>query len=294
MILERSNSTAVIRPAAPSDRPAIEKLLNYEEFTHRHMDWKLPMDWLGSEPFLVAQKLGRTAALIACPPEPPEVAWIRAFGVNGLMSPGQAWDLLWRAALEKLRGTPGVERALTIAMDDWYRDLLVHAGFRHRVNIRMLSWENGLHRLMPPEKPAAIRPMQIADLPAVSALDRVAFYPLWHHSLGTLQLALEQSAIATVSETDGGSRITGYSMSTGSPFGGHLARLAVHPEFQGRGIGHALLHDLLVRFQERGAMRVSVNTQDNNHASLRLYRKAHFHLTGESYPVYEYPLDNRQ
>jgi ribosomal-protein-alanine N-acetyltransferase len=80
-------------------------------------------------------------------------------------------------------------------------------------------------------------------------------------------------------------------MSTGSPFGGHLARLAVHPEFQGRGIGHALLHDLLVRFQERGAMRVTVNTQDNNHASLRLYRKAHFHLTGESYPVYEYPLD---
>lgn len=293
MILEISDSTAVIRPAVPSDRTAIEKLLNYEEFTHRHMDWKLPMDWLGSEPFLIAQKLGRTAALIACPPEPTEVAWIRAFGVNSLMAPEQAWDLLWKAALDQLRRKTGVKRALTIAMDDWYRELLVRAGFQQSVNIRMLSWENGLHRLIAPARPARIRPMEIADLPSVTALDRAAFFPRWHHSLGTLQLALEQSVIATVSETDNGARITGYSMSTASPFGGHLARLAVHPEFQGQGIGHALLHDLLQRFQARGAMRVTVNTQENNHASLRLYRKAHFHLTGESYPVYEYTLNPR-
>jgi ribosomal protein S18 acetylase RimI-like enzyme len=252
------------------------------------MDWKLPLDWLGSKPFLVAQKLGRLAAVIACPPEPPEVAWIRAFGVNGLMVPEQAWDMLWSEARSELGRIPGVERVMTIVMDEWFRDLLVRAGFERSVNIRMLSWENGLHRLQPPVRPAAIRPMEIADLPAVAALDRAAFHPLWHHSLGTLQLALEQSVVATVSLADDSRKITGYSLSTGSPFGGHLARLAVHPEFQGKGIGHALLYDLLVRFQARGAMRVTVNTQENNHASLRLYRKAHFHLTGESYPVYEY------
>ena len=234
MIFEISNSTAVIRPAIPSDRTAIEKLLNFEDLTHRHMDWKLPLDWLGSEPFLVAQKFGRTAALIACPPEPPEVAWIRAFGVNSLMEPEQAWDVLWNGALTALRRIPGVERVLTIVMDEWYRDLLLRSGFERSVNIRMLSWENGLHKLQPPAKPASIRPMEIADLPAVAALDRAAFYPIWHHSLGTLQLALEQSVIATVSVSgDDSSRITGYSLSTGSPFGGHLARLAVHPDFQG-------------------------------------------------------------
>ena len=291
MILERSDTSALIRPAVPADRPAIERLLNYEEYTHRHMDWKLPLDWLGSEPYLIAQKLGRPAGLIACPPEPAEVAWIRAFAVNNLMTPGQAWDLLWNRALETLLGTPAVQRVLTIVLDDWYRDLLVRAGFNHSVNIRMLSWENGLKKLTPPSNPVHIRPMEIADLPAVAALDRAAFYPLWHHSLGTLQLALGQSLFATVSE--GMSGITGYSMSTASPFGGHLARLAVHPKVQGNGIGHALLHDLLVRFQQRGALRVTVNTQENNHASLRLYRKAHFHLTGESYPVYEYPLETR-
>jgi ribosomal protein S18 acetylase RimI-like enzyme len=291
MILERSDTSALIRPAVPADRLAIERLLNYEEYTHRHVDWKLPLDWLGSEPYLIAQKLGRPAAMIACPPEPAEVAWIRAFAVSSLMSPDRAWDLLWSKALETLRRTPDVQRALTIVLDDWFRDLLVASGFAHSVNIRMLSWENGLHQLPTPANPAPVRPMEIADLPAVAALDRAAFYPLWHHSLGTLQLALGQCVIATVSEGPDG--ITGYSMSTASPFGGHLARLAVHPDAQGQGIGHALLHDLLTRFQARGAMRVTVNTQENNHASLRLYRKAHFHLTGERYAVYEYPLETK-
>jgi ribosomal protein S18 acetylase RimI-like enzyme len=164
--------------------------------------------------------------------------------------------------------------------------MLTRSGFKHHVNIRMLSWENGLRRLTPPANPAVIRPMEIADLPSVAAVDRAAFHPRWHHSLGTLQLALGQCAVATVSEGPGG--ITGYSMSTASPFGGHLARLAVRPEHQGQGLGHALLYDLLVRFQDRGALRVTVTTQEHNHASLRLYRKAHFHLTGESYAVYEY------
>ncbi|HUF39814.1 MAG TPA: GNAT family N-acetyltransferase [Anaerolineales bacterium] len=291
MILEIADTSAAVRPASPADRSAIERLLNHEQLTHRHMDWAQPLDWLGRDPYLIAQKLGRTAALLACPPDPPEVAWIRAFAVNSLIAPEQAWDLLWRAALQSLHRIEGVERALTIVMEDWYQELLVRSGFKHSVNIRMLSWENGVRKPEPPADPPVIRPMEIADLPAVAALDRTAFYPLWHHSLDTLQFALAQCAIATVSEGAGG--ITGYTMSTASPFGGHLARLAVHPNVQGRGIGYALLHDLLTRFRARGAMRVTVNTQENNHASLRLYRKSHFHLTGESYPVYEFRLDNR-
>jgi RimJ/RimL family protein N-acetyltransferase len=36
--------------------------------------------------------------------------------------------------------------------------------------------------------------------------------------------------------------------------------------------------------------RLTVNTQDNNHISIKLYEKAGFVRTGDAYPVYLYPL----
>jgi ribosomal protein S18 acetylase RimI-like enzyme len=72
--------------------------------------------------------------------------------------------------------------------------------------------------------------------------------------------------------------------------GGHLARLAVLPDFQGMGIGSALVQDLLWYFRRRGAQRVTVNTQKDNLASLAVYRKAGFFLTGEEYPVFQYNI----
>ena len=75
-----------------------------------------------------------------------------------------------------------------------------------------------------------------------------------------------------------------------SPLGGHLARLAVRPDAQRKGIGTALVRDMLWQFERRGAERVTVNTQEDNQASLTLYQKAGFELTGESYPVFQYFL----
>jgi ribosomal protein S18 acetylase RimI-like enzyme len=72
--------------------------------------------------------------------------------------------------------------------------------------------------------------------------------------------------------------------------GGHLARLAVRPEYQGNGIGEALVRDMLSQFYRRGAQTVSVNTQKDNRASISLYQKAGFRLTGEEYPLYQISL----
>jgi len=124
------------------------------------------------------------------------------------------------------------------------------------------------------------------DWPQVVALDWACFEPLWQNSQAALQLAFNQAIFVTVIEE--GSRIIGYQISTPSPRGGHLARLAVHPTEQGRGIGYALVYDLLVRFSNQGAAQVTVNTQAENTASLALYQKANFELTGHNYPVYEY------
>jgi ribosomal protein S18 acetylase RimI-like enzyme len=82
--------------------------------------------------------------------------------------------------------------------------------------------------------------------------------------------------------------IVGYQMSTLNPMGGHLARLAVKPEFQGKGVGYGLVSDMLRQFQRKGALRVTVNTQQDNSASLYLYEKSGFRKTNEIYPVYQF------
>jgi ribosomal protein S18 acetylase RimI-like enzyme len=120
----------------------------------------------------------------------------------------------------------------------------------------------------------------------VHTLDLAAFGLLWRISLDTLTNAYQQACEAAVVEVDG--EMVGYQISTAGPMGGHLARLAVLPSYQGKGIGSALVHDVLEKFERRGTVRVTVNTQRDNHSSLRMYEKAGFRPTSEIYPVYQY------
>jgi ribosomal protein S18 acetylase RimI-like enzyme len=130
--------------------------------------------------------------------------------------------------------------------------------------------------------------MNFDELSVVEEIDMLAFDPVWRHSRDSLGLAFRQAAIATVAEHSG--EIVGYQISTSTPIGGHLARLAVMPDWQGHGIGYALLNDMLSQFERRGAQSITVNTQQDNLASLALYEKAGFRRTGEEYPVYEFSV----
>ncbi|MFM8320336.1 MAG: GNAT family N-acetyltransferase, partial [Chloroflexota bacterium] len=123
------------------------------------------------------------------------------------------------------------------------------------------------------------------DLAQVLEIDRAAFPLLWQNSYAYLELAFNQAAVAGLALLDG--RPVGYQISTATALGGHLARLAVLPELHGHGIGYALTADLLEQFLQRGARSVTVNTQQNNAASLALYEKIGFLRTGEEYPIYQ-------
>jgi ribosomal protein S18 acetylase RimI-like enzyme len=152
----------------------------------------------------------------------------------------------------------------------------------------VLAWTS---QDIPPEGKGArvtIRLLEPEDLVEVQKVDEAAFTPVWQNSYSGLELAYQQSAISTVAEISG--RIAGYQISTATAMGGHLARLAVHPEVQGMGIGYDLVRDCLIRFKQRGAYHVSVNTQYDNSISLSLYAKAGFRPTGEEYPVYQLSL----
>jgi ribosomal protein S18 acetylase RimI-like enzyme len=283
-----TDSLVTVRPAEERDRSLLANMLHFESQVHRHLDWRPPLDWLGFTPYLVAEREERILAALACPPDPPGVAWIRLFAVTGREPVGRAWRRLWPQAREGLADLPA-NHAAAIPLQDWFRALLKEEGFRHAHSVVALVWDNSQNDLPAARADCRIRPMEAEDLAAVQELDAEAFGELWRNSLDSLQLAFQQAAVATVAEDASG--LAGYQISTHSPFGAHLARLAVHPRAQRRGIGYGLVRDLLGHYQDPPLTRITVNTQDYNIVSLALYEKAGFRRTREEYAVYQLDLE---
>jgi len=274
-----------VRPAGLQDRQAISSLVFYENHAHRHLDWRHPLDWLGSPYFWLMEEDGRALAALACPPDPPGIAWVRLFAFGGQVSAVEAWSSLWELARGEIARRGGAQVGV-IAMQGWMRELLARTEFDRLQSVVMLEWKG--RPVLEPSLPTGVslRPLAESDLPAAEQVDAEAFDPLWHISLDNLRRAFSQAIVATVIESQG--RLLGYQLSTGKPLGAHLARLAVRKEAQGFGLGAALVADLLGQMRRRGAALITVNTQNDNHASLAVYRKMGFLRTGEEYPVFRY------
>ncbi|HNB54734.1 MAG TPA: GNAT family N-acetyltransferase [Anaerolineales bacterium] len=286
MLFPNLSSTLRIRPAQPTDQLSLSNLFHFEAYNFRHLDWKRPLDWLGSSPFLVAEEKERVVAALICPPEPPEVAWLRAFAASGQARVERVWRALWQEAYRELKAN-NVQVIAAICMDVWMQKLLTTHGFEQSETVVVLSWDQDAPLAFPRY---SVRPrvMTANDLSQVYAVDRACFAPLWQNSQAILETAFLQAIFATVLEDEQG--IVGYQISTPSPRGGHLARLGVHPRGQGQGMGYALVYDLLIRFTNHAlapeGLIITVNTQAQNAASLAVYQKANFHFTGHQYPVY--------
>ncbi len=272
-----------IRPATSSDQQKIADLIFFESHVHRHLDWRTPLDWLGFSPYWVLEEGRQVTAALACPPDPDSIAWIRLFAHASHLSPYSAWPPLWEAVRHELAERGGATVA-AIATQRWFEEVLFDNHFALTRHIVLLQWDGGPRERASQEPPVTVREMRSRDLPRVAEVDAAAFEPLWRNSLPALKKAYEQSSYASVAQDDSG--IIGYQISTGGSFGAHLARLAVLPPAQGRGIGAALVEELISHMQRGGGSKVTVNTQDNNTASLALYSRLGFRRTGEEYPVY--------
>lgn len=273
-----------IRRVDSQDRRNIANLIHFELKVHRNLDWKPPLDWIGDDPYFALERGNRFLAALACPPDPPEIAWIRLFAVHSTISDWEAWNQLWPSTLEQLKYSQDVHTIAAIPIQGWFREILKRAEFLHNHDIVVYTWIG-----KEPPKPRnsvdlVLRPMIIDDIPDVESVDYAAFKPLWRNSSTALSIAYKQASLATVIEKGG--RIIGYQISTSNQMGGHLARLAVDPAYQGQGVGYNLVYDLLSHFKRRGANQVTVNTQSDNLVSIALYEKMGFSATGETFPVF--------
>lgn len=274
----------LVRAADEGDKRDLANLIHFETHVHRHLDWRTPLDWIGTRPFIVLVRNDQLLGALACPPDPPNIAWIRLFAVSTRLPLQEGWDLLWEEARDILLKYHS-RKILAIPLQKWFRKLLEPSSFKQIRNVVILVWED-TSSLVRPSSGYTVRPMNISDLNLIYEIDRSAFDDEWQNSKEAIEVAFRQAAIATV--VGSGDEILGYQISTGGQIGGHLARLAVRTDAQKKGIGYTLVYDLLDQFKKRGVSRVTVNTQQDNIASLRLYEKAGFNNTSEIFPIYQY------
>jgi ribosomal-protein-alanine N-acetyltransferase len=273
-----------VRPAVLTDQRQIVNLIHFSSHVHRHLDWRSPLDWIGSPPFFVLESQGQIVAALGCPPDPPSVAWVRLFVNSGKIPVQESWQMLWDRAHAEL-AHKGQFVAAAIVLQEWLHDLLLSSGFTSRQSIVMLERDGGVPAEMALLPDISMRAMMPFDLPSVAEVDASSFEPLWQNALPVLERAYPQAVWPTVAETDG--QVIGYQLSTRNSLGVHLARLAVRPAIQGKKLGYALVADLIQQAGQRGISHFTVNTQSDNATSLALYQRIGFHETGERYPVYQ-------
>lgn len=136
----------------------------------------------------------------------------------------------------------------------------------------------------PPWTPApGVRLVRIAQGNAavtdlLVALDHEAFPWLWRNSRTEFAVYLDTPGVeVSLLEADG--EVVGYTGITMFAGWGHLDRIAIAPEHQGRGFGREALGLAIDLMQRRGARRVCLSTQRTNWRSQQLYERFGFRRT---------------
>lgn len=264
-----------IRTAVPVDEAAIRRLLACSARPCVRSGWW--EEYLGAETFLLAfADDGLVGALLALPDDGP-VAWVRL----GVLVPEIPAGLWLDATLPRLEVPLRALNARVLAWTDvggWLGEALRARGFSPLTRLVSLVKDDRRLPPEPPGPPCSVRPATAEDVPALAALDHRAFPPPWWFSAATLERIRREAACFLVAERDG--LLIGYGEARPADHGAHISRLAVAPAFQRQGVGAFLLRTVLTRLWEKGVEEVTLNTQEDNRSSRRLYERFGFRPVG--------------
>ncbi|MEA2008125.1 MAG: hypothetical protein U9O54_03310, partial [Chloroflexota bacterium] len=151
------------REISQKDRESLAALLQSTTVIHRHFGWFPPLDWLGKQPFLAVSKNQYILAALACPPDPPQIAWIRLFASVPSFSPKEAWHILWPLARKKLKEEGMTKTAAIIVVQDWLQESLQESGFTQEYQVNVLTRKITHAPLPDIQSEASIRAMQKKD-----------------------------------------------------------------------------------------------------------------------------------
>ncbi len=212
--------------------------------------------------------------------------FVRGLAIKNGWRTDEGLDAVLQSATVRLR-VEGVTHLAVYGTALWLPPVLLRAGFeRHEWIVSLERHARPLADL--PAGPARIRPVQPDDVSRLAALDAVIFEPPYQLASGELIELMVTSGHFVVAERvqeAGQPALLGYACADVLGDTGQIIRLAVHPKAQRQGIGRALLNHGLSYCHANGARQVTINTQESNSASLRLYEQIGFRRVGRRVPL---------
>ncbi len=199
------------------------------------------------------------------------------------------------AGIEKSRSI-GYKTIYTSALIESETVAFVNLGFRLKEQLYVLQRTTAAAETAAREKVRLKKPSE-TDLTEVANLDKLCFDDFWTMDVNALLEAESATSrsrfrIATSKLAGNHEQIVGYAITGLGNKKGYLQRLAVHPEFQSRGIGQLLVADGLEWLRFWRSNQIFVNTQIKNDKALNFYLKIGFILLHERLNILEYELNS--
>ena len=299
MIYKTPSLVSLLRPARLSGKLRVRSACLDDwaniEMLYQHARRRTPRLWWWEEYLhhplflVVEQRDTLVGALFAWADESP-VAWVRLAVLADSLPLDRWFDAVLPVLIDRGQRFQGSQTLAWMDYDDWAADALHQRGF--------LRWEEVItlevtlpHKDVESTSDVMLRPATHADLDALVEIDHAAFLPHWWQSSQTMARHLAASAYFSVACEKGTQQVVAYI--AGGRQGdtrAHINRIAVHPDWQGFGIGARLMRSALITFHQSGVRTVSLNTQRSNRRAQRLYHQLGFRPTGDTTTVWTLDL----
>jgi ribosomal-protein-alanine N-acetyltransferase len=127
----------------------------------------------------------------------------------------------------------------------------------------------------------SFRPMTEADLDLVVSIEQAAFSHPWSRGIFLDSLRSYEPWVMSVDGEQAGHGVINVIIDEA-----HLLNITVHPRFQGRGLGLALLEHLMRRARELNAGECFLEVRASNQSAYRLYERYGFNEIGRRRDYY--------
>jgi ribosomal protein S18 acetylase RimI-like enzyme len=251
----------------PADRDDLRRIWPAVSASHVFDDFAGLTAWWAAAPWRVRVSPAGEAAVLGRWRAHMDLLAVRGLWCSNGRIPA------WIEDMQSVARAQGFARLLgPLVPDDAVAPYLA-AGLSQRQRIVVYRMQPPLTVVRPDPPGVSVRIGLPTDRAVLAAVDAACFDEFWRYDKESLDVhtASERLGIAEVA-----GRVVGYTLSTVHGAEGTIGRLAVTPEFRGRGIGAALLADAAVYLARKGALAVTLCTQEENDDSRRLYRKAGF------------------
>jgi len=260
------------RPVMPADADAVHWLLERAWRTYLRFPAEDVRLHLQSGLGWVVGDENQVSGFMLAEIQPSCAALITAAAVGDDRQLAPHLDALLRCVEETARQI-GATALAQIGYAPWLTGVLDEWGFATRDWVVTYEWQYQPVSVRG-NLSVTVRPAQRHDLPTLLALDGAIFGPVWHKPIGNFEDALTRAFTFTVAEADG--RLIGYQWSDKLQEHGHITRLAVRSDWENRGVGTRLLTEAMTALVKAGAAWITLNTQESNLRSQRLYERHGF------------------